>query len=118
MTTIHQPIPSACTYPFRPYETGIFRVNHYIGSWKAYSGKSDPRRTKERYEMFSSVNEGSDYQLQSWLGKFVEKIGVSNSKKLLKHSGLIDIGSVRLIDIDGYQRVETNEESAYYLGIN
>jgi len=118
MNTIHQPIPSACTYPFRPYETGIFRVNHYIGSWKAYSGKSDPRRSKERFEMFSSVNEGSDYQLQSWLGKFVEKIGVSNSKKLLEHSGLVDIGSVRLIDMDGYQRVETNEESAYYYGIN
>lgn len=118
MATIHQPVPSACNYPFRPYETGIFRVHHYIGSWKAYSGKSDPRRSKERFELFSFVNEGSDYQLQSWLHKFVSKLGVSKSKLLLEHVGLFELGSTRLIDKEDYHRVEENKESEYYYGIN
>lgn len=119
MTNIHRPVPSECnSFPFRPYETGIFRVQHYIGSWEAYSGKNDPRRSKERFEKFASVNEGSDYQLQSWLVKFSEKIGVAKSKELLKYSGLIKLGTTRLIDMDGYQRVEANEESKYYYGMN
>jgi len=115
MRNVHQPVPSECAYPFRPYETGIFRVNHYIGSWEAYSSKHDPRRSKERFEMFSSVNEGADYQLQSWLGKFVEKVGISKSKQLLEHIGVIEIEPTRLIDMDGYQRVKKNEEPKYYV---
>jgi len=119
MTNIHQPVPSEChSFPFRPYETGIFRVQHYIGSWEAYSGKNDSRRSKERFELFDSVNEGSDYQLQSWLVKLVEKIGVAKSKELLEHTGLIKLGPTRLIDMDGYTRVEANEESQYYYGMN
>jgi len=117
MRNIHIPFPSECKFPFRHYETGIFRVHHYLGSWEAYSAKGDIRRNRERFDMFAYVNEGSDYQLQSWLRKFVEKVGVKKSQKLLQYSGLLEKGKSRLIDTEDYVVVEQNGESKYYYGM-
>lgn len=113
---IHVPIPSACNYPFRPFETGIFRVHHYLGSWDVYSAKGDVRRTRDRFDLFAGLNIGVDYQLQSWLRRFVDKVGDIQSQKLLQYSGIVEMGSVRYIDTKEFVKVEENKESEYYYG--
>lgn len=95
MDNVHAPI-RACPYPFRFYESGLLRVHHYLGSWEQYSFRSDVRRNRDKFDNFAYVNYGSDYQLQSWLKRFVEIVGVENSQELLKSAGVLDKNSKSL----------------------
>ena len=47
------------------------RVNHYLGSWEAYSAKADKRRTREKYDERSGLSVGVMYDAQPWLNAFV-----------------------------------------------
>lgn len=109
MRNIHSPLDS-CYYPFRLYETGLLRVHHYLGSWEQYSSKSDVRRNREKFNEAAFVNYGTDFQLQSWLKRFVDIVGVENSKDLLKYSGVIERPQSNLSLMEqpdyGYIRVE------------
>jgi hypothetical protein len=109
MRNIHVPLDS-CYYPFRLYETGLLRVHHYLGSWEQYSSKSDVRRNREKFNEAAFVNYGADFQLQSWLKRFVDIVGVENSKNLLKYSGVIEKPESNLSLMEqpdyGYIRVE------------
>lgn len=107
MRNIHAPLES-CYYPFRLYETGLLRVHHYLGSWEQYSSKSDIRRNREKFNEAAFVNFGSDFQLQSWLKRFIDIVGVEHSKELLQYSGLIETTDSNLTLMEqpsyGYQR--------------
>lgn len=105
-----------CNYPFRLYETGLLRVHHYLGSWEQYSAREDVRRNRDKFDVSAFVNFGTDYQLQGWLKRFVETVGVEKSKLLLQHSGMIDVGKsydLPLIDRPdyGYIKVELPKDS-------
>ncbi len=111
MPNIHTPIYEICSYPFRLYETGLLRVHHYLGSWEQYSSRVDVRRNRDKFDESAYVNYGTDYQLQGWLRRFVEIVGVEKSKKLLQHSGVIDVGKssdLPLIDRPDYGYVKLN----------
>jgi hypothetical protein len=118
MPNIHTPIEGEgmCNYPFRLYETGLLRVHHYLGSWEQYSAREDVRRNRDKFDVSAFVNFGTDYQLQGWLKRFVETVGVEKSKLLLQHSGMIDVGKsydLPLIDRPdyGYIKVELPKDS-------
>ena len=104
MENIHTP-HERCHYPFKPYEISLLRVNHYIESWEQYSVRADVRRTREKFDKSALVNEGVDYQLQSWLRKFVEKVGEEKSNELLQHAGFLDLGGVPIIETEAYIHV-------------
>jgi hypothetical protein len=112
MPNIHSPLDS-CFYPFRLYETGLLRVNHYLGSWEQYSAKSDVRRNRAKFNEAAFVNFGTDFQLQSWLKRFVEVVGVENSKNLLQYSGVIETSEMNLTLMEqpdyGYIKVDPPE---------
>jgi hypothetical protein len=93
MHSIHQPNSPSCSEPLKPYINGIVRVHHYLGSWEQYISREDVRRTKEKYEEGNSANDGEDYQIQDWLHRFVQVVGVDKSKKLLQYAGIIDTGA-------------------------
>lgn len=102
MHSIHRPLEYTCLVPLKEYDVGILRVHHYLGSWKEYSSRSDIRRNKEKFFRKSIVDDGTDYQLQQWLKKFILKVGVSKSKMLLESAGIIDYGKVPIIQPPRY----------------
>ena len=109
MVNIHAPL-NRCGYPFKYYETGLLRVHHYLGSWEQYTARSDVRRDRNKFDLSAFVNKGTDYQLQGWLKRFVEMVGVEKSKKLLQHSGIIEShhGKVPLMQQRDYGYVHLN----------
>lgn len=102
MHSIHRPLEYTCMVPLKEYDVGILRVHHYLGSWKEYSSRSDIRRNKEKFFRKSTVDGGTDYQLQQWLKKFILKVGVSKSKMLLESAGVINYGKFPIIHSDSY----------------
>lgn len=40
---VHQPLPKFCPQPFIKDEETLFRINHYVGSWEAFSYRQDSR---------------------------------------------------------------------------
>jgi len=91
------------------------RVHHYLGSWEQYTARSDVRRDRNKFDLSAFVNKGTDYQLQGWLKRFVEMVGVEKSKKLLQHSGIIESHHDKLplmqqLDY-GYVHLNPNEEA-------
>ena len=106
MESIHRPLEEKCTYPLKPYKLGILRVHHYLGSWEQYSVRVDVRKTKEVYNEKRFVDDGIDLQLQHWLEKFIEKVGVTKAKKLLEKAGVVEKRESRIIDTVDYIKVE------------
>jgi hypothetical protein len=102
MYSIHRPIEPQCLKPLKAYADGIFRVHHYLGTWEQYAAKSDVRRSRSVFDWKSSANGGVDFQLQSWLKRFIEVVGVEKNKKLLQHAGMIDMGSIPIINTTDY----------------
>ncbi len=75
----------SCPHPsWKPYEAGLLRVHNYLGSWEEVSSRyevdSDSRYS---YDTLAFMSLGVDYQLQSWVLKFVDIVGAETSKKLL-----------------------------------
>lgn len=114
MLNIHQPLKSACYYPVKLYDTGILRVQHYIGSWDEYSSKSDVRRSRSKFDETAWENDGIDYQLQGWLKRFLFTVGEERGRLLLQHSGELEIEKKRrIIDGSDYVRVPVGEVGPY-----
>ena len=106
MYSIHRPNHISCLKPVKPYFDGILRVHHYLGSWEQYFARSDVRRTRERFHKKAVVDEGTDFQLQYWLQKFVEIVGAEKARLLLNSAGVIEKGSSRLLDQLDFVNVE------------
>jgi len=102
---IHVPNRSCPRPPLKPYAAGILRVHHYIGSFEQYSSRSDVRRSKEKFDDFGNVSNGTDYQMQKWLKNFVDIVGVKKSIDLLKDAGIIDVGTTQIIEKEEYEIV-------------
>jgi len=118
MESIHVPI-DRCPHALKPYTAGILRANHYIGSFEQYSSRTDVRRSKEKFNIFGNENNGTDYQIQHWLKDFVSLVGSEKSKDLLKHAGIVDIGTTRIIDTEAYNKVPPPPiYYVYYYDIN
>lgn len=71
------------------YAKSIFRVQHYLGSWDAYSARNDIRRGRE---IFNERNHPAhvaspSYEAQPWLKAFVASVGKSTAVTLLRGSG-------------------------------
>jgi len=76
----------SCPHPsWKSYETGLLRVHHYLGSWEEISSRYElDSDSRDSYDTLAFISRGVDYQLQSWVLKFVDIVGVETSKKLLE----------------------------------
>lgn len=69
-----------------------FLLNHYIGTWKQWSFRSDPRkdkgntRTRKRFDL-NIESAGEADSARDWLGTFVEKEGRELAAALLEGAG-------------------------------
>jgi len=92
---IHRPLFYYCRRDHPRYMTSLFRVNHYLDSWKAYTYRNDARSSqrqcKECYEEKSSgANAGFDDDIRPWLKEFVQSVGRKKATMLLEGTGKFD----------------------------
>ena len=92
-TSLHRPIKKLCPAPWNnEWESGL-RINHYLGSWAAYSFRDDSRRggerSREQWEYKAEQNqEQTDDVIRPWLAGFVKKHGTEKAKALLQDAGV------------------------------
>jgi len=90
--SLHRPIKEICSAPWKDEWSSGLRINHYLGSWEAYSFRDDSRRGGERsYEgwVFKAMDaDETDDNIRPWVSGFVETHGTDKAKELLQGSGL------------------------------
>jgi hypothetical protein len=90
--SLHRPIKEYCSAPWKnEWDSGL-RINHYLGSWEAYSFRDDSRRGGERsYEgwVFKAMDaDETDDNIRPWVAGFVESQGKEQAQQLLDGAGL------------------------------
>ena len=91
----HRPIHHVCGPSSIYHDTRFspFRINHYLGSWEAYSYREDSRkgaeRSREEWDIRAkeSNDERSD-EASTWLKGFYQEIGVEKANVILHGSGI------------------------------
>jgi len=74
------------------YATSFFRVNHYLGSFEAYSyrndARADKRHCKKCYdEKGTEAIKKMDDDIRPWLKAFVNSVGEEKARALLAGAG-------------------------------
>lgn len=90
--SLHRPIKTICTAPWKDdWDSGL-RINHYLGSWEAYSFRDDSRRGGERsfegWAFKAQDAEETDDNIRPWIGGFIKAHGEEKAKNLLQGAGL------------------------------
>lgn len=90
--SLHRPIKEICSAPWKDEWSSGLRINHYLGSWEAYSFRDDSRRGGERsYEgwVFKAMDaDETDDNIRPWISGFVDTHGTDKATELLQGSGL------------------------------
>mmetsp|Transcript_24966 Transcript_24966/g.53836 ORF Transcript_24966/g.53836 Transcript_24966/m.53836 type:complete len:683 (+) Transcript_24966:125-2173(+) len=88
--SIHRPFklcPKEYIGP-KAYSNSIFRVNHYLRSWEAYSSRQDTRRSREEFDRKAkTATGGPSFEVLPWLASFIEKVGTERAQFLLEGAG-------------------------------
>ena len=92
-TSLHRPIKKLCPAPWNNEWSSGLRMNHYLGSWAAYSFRDDSRRggerSREQWEYKATLNdEQTDDVIRPWIGGFVATHGATKARALLQHAGV------------------------------
>lgn len=91
---IHQPMPKICPRPFVKDDDTLLRINHYVGSWKAFSYRPDARgyegRNQSVWQLKANQSDETDDNIRPWLEGFVGKHGTSNATKMLQRAGIFE----------------------------
>mmetsp|Transcript_9579 Transcript_9579/g.17227 ORF Transcript_9579/g.17227 Transcript_9579/m.17227 type:complete len:432 (-) Transcript_9579:435-1730(-) len=91
--SIHSPVRYWCRDKQPPrYATSFFRVNHYLGSFEAYSyrndARADKRHCKKCYdEKGTEAIKKMDDDIRPWLKAFVNSVGEEKARALLAGAG-------------------------------
>lgn len=93
---VHAPLCHYCPrqewYYSPQYVTSLFRVNHYLDSFEAYTYRKDIRvelrQSVDRYNTLAKEgNHSMDTEGSHWLQEFVQDMGSENAKMLLAGVG-------------------------------
>jgi hypothetical protein len=90
---IHRPFGNYCTHP-RATATGPpLILNHYVGSWEAFSYRDDVRKGVGRsYQKWKDQSEstagGINDLARHWIQGFVRMVGQEAAEELLRDAGL------------------------------
>lgn len=91
---IHQPMPKICPLPYVKDHDSLLRINHYVGSWKAFSFRPDARilegRNHSVWQVKANQSDETDDNIRPWLEGFVDTHGIANAKKMLRRAGIFE----------------------------
>jgi hypothetical protein len=82
---IHRPFKPACEYPAPVFQTSLFYINHYVGSWERYSSRMDDRRSCKEWMSRAYFDKGNscDQHIHEWFSRFIDTMGTEKAKYLL-----------------------------------
>ena len=91
----HRPVHPVCgpSATYSDTESSPFRINHYLGSWQAYSFREDSRKGAERsrevweFRANYSTGERSD-GAATWLEGFYKHVGTEKANNILDAAGI------------------------------
>jgi hypothetical protein len=91
VTTPHCPATTICPRPYgRFVEESPFVLLHYVGSWEAYSFRTNDARN--RSEIFwrkrTILSHSHEPITATWLEGFIQNVGKQRALRLLRHTGL------------------------------
>jgi hypothetical protein len=90
--SLHRPIKTLCSAPWKDEWSSGLRINHYLGSWEAYSFRDDSRRGGERsvegWAFKAQDADETDDNIRPWMGGFVAQQGAARAHELLQGAGL------------------------------
>jgi len=90
--TVHDPLPKVCPKPFVKDENTLLRINHYVGSWEAFSYRSDARitegRGKTNWEDKAKRADEDDDNIRPWINGYLEEYGTKEAQERLKQTGI------------------------------
>ncbi len=84
---IHRPFFSVCKRPVAIFEKSPFYLMHYVGGWERFQSKNDTRRGYKKWREMADVSDSTSCCQQEayrWLPRFVDQVGLSRAKFLLK----------------------------------
>ena len=92
----HRPVFEVCTGVYGGHVSASpFYLNHFIGTWEAYSYRDDSRRGQEKnYETYKAratgVKQNKHYEnkLSQWMPAFCQDVGQERATALLRNAGL------------------------------
>ena len=89
----HRPVRELCpTGKGDHLHQSPFLLNHFIGSWEAYSYRDDSRRGRERshqaYLKQAQKDAVYEHKMAPWMTAFVTTVGKERASILLQHAGL------------------------------
>ena len=89
---VHIPMPKICPPPFIKDNSTLFRINHYVGSWEAFSYRQDARaidgRNKSKWQNKADRADETDDNIRPWLQGFVEEHGTAKASDMLRDTGV------------------------------
>jgi hypothetical protein len=91
----HRPVHEVCgpKVNYDHIKGSPFRINHYLGSWEAYSFREDSRKGAERsrevweFRAKNASEERSDHAV-TWLKGFYGEVGVEKANTVLQGAGI------------------------------
>jgi Glycosyl transferase family 2 len=93
LVNIHEPMPKVCPRPFIPDNQTLFRINHYVGSWEAFSYRQDARQSEGRniskWKLKADRDEQTDDNIRPWFVGFVDKYGPKKASNMLQYAGVL-----------------------------
>lgn len=91
MRSIHRPFVDLCpdgNIGPEEYVDSILRINHYLGSWEAYSSRQDVRRSRGEFDRKNAAATGGPSRdILPWLKSFIESVGARKAGLLLEGIG-------------------------------
>jgi hypothetical protein len=89
---IHEPMPKVCERPYVKDNETVLRINHYLGSWQAFSYRQDARksegRDREKWKLKANQKDETDDNIRPWIQGFVKEHGLTKVKEMLKDAGV------------------------------
>jgi len=102
---IHRPLEYFCRADVPRFATSLFRVNHYLDSYEAYTYRNDARGNKRKgcMECYLKKGNGTDFavndNIRPWLRSFVDEVGEAKAHVLLAGVGdFRPLGEETLVD--------------------
>jgi hypothetical protein len=92
--TPHRPAMKICPPPYgRFVDGGQFLLLHYVGSWEAYSFRTnDARNGISKKEKFwrkrAKMSRIHEPITATWFDGFIQNVGTERASRLLRHTGL------------------------------
>jgi hypothetical protein len=88
---VHKPIGKHCAQPFFTDDgaASLFRINHYVGSYEAFSYRMDARsgRDASKWQKKASISDETYDNIRPWLSGLVEYEGLEQAEEMLFMAG-------------------------------